>query len=263
MNNRSVFLIFLVLAATAILSPFAQSQETPGEPEHPAYQFRHEVDIGAALEQVLSSPEYRRLDRTEPEPETEESSLPNWLERLLDWLAEWLSSSSSDEETAEIQLPNLYWLRWVVYAIVAVVLTLVVTLIVKAILERASREKPAEPSPRAATSEEVTSTPPGEHPSQEYLRRALTLAETGDYRAAIRQLLLGTMSWIERHDLIRYRRGLSNRDYIRAVSGRSPLLDSLSRIVLHFERVYFGRREASKQGFQECLQHFRKAFEAE
>jgi hypothetical protein len=91
----------------------------------------------------------------------------------------------------------------------------------------------------------------------------LAFAETGDYKRAIRELLLGTMSWIERHDLIRYRRGLSNRDYIRAVSSRTPLLDPLSRIVLHFERVTFGRRDASKQGFQECLHDFRKAFEAE
>jgi hypothetical protein len=266
MNNRSVFLIFLVVAATLLLPPFAQPQETPEQPEPPPYEYRHEVEIKASLERVLSSSEYRRLDRTEPEEdesETEESNLPNWLERLIDWLAEWLSSSQSDEETADIQLPSFGWLRWAVYAVVAVVLTLIIAFIVKAILERASLEREAEPSPGATTSGEVTSTPPGELPSQEYLRRALAFAETGDYKAAIRELLLGTMSWIERHDLIRYRRGLSNRDYIRAVRSRTPLVDALSRIVLHFERVYFGRRDASKQGFQECLNDFRKAFEAE
>jgi hypothetical protein len=264
MSNRSVlFALFMTLAPCL----FAGLQETPEQQEPPAYQPRAEAAIESALGEILSSSDYRRLGRTKPEPdESEESTLPSWLERFFDWLGEWLSSlfsSSSEDERSDVQLPNLAWLRWVVYGIVIVVLTWIITLIVKAVLERASREEPVETPQTGATSDEVASTPPGEHPSQEYLRRALALAEVADYKAAIRQLLLGTMSWIERHDLIRYRRGLSNRDYIRAVRGRPPLLETLSRIVLHFERIYFGRREASAQGFQECLQHFRKAFEAE
>jgi hypothetical protein len=264
MRNRGVlFTLFLALSPCL----FAGLQEAPEEESRPAYQPQTEAEIESILDEIFSSPDYRSLGRTEPDPDEseEESNLPGWLERFFDWLGEWLSSlsSSSEDERSDVQFPSLAWLRWVVYGIVIAVLTWIITLIVKAILERASREEPIEMSQKAATDDEVASTPPGEHPSQEYLHRALALAEAADYRAAIRQLLLGTMSWIERHDLIRYRRGLSNRDYLRAVRGRPPLLDPLSRIVLNFERIYFGRREASAQGFQECLQHFRKAFEAE
>jgi hypothetical protein len=262
MKHRVVlFALFTTLAPCL----FAGQQEEPVEEELPAYQPRTETDIESTLDEIFSSPDYRRLGREEPETEEpDESDVPGWLERFFTWLNEWLSSrsSSSEEEGPDLQRPYLGWLRWVVYGIVIIVLTGILALIVKAIMERASREEPIETSQTAAD-DEIAATPPGEYPSREYLERAQTLAQAGDYKAAIRQLLLGTMSWIERHDLIRYRRGLSNRDYLRAVRSRPPLVDPLSRIVLHFERITFGRREASEQGFQECLQHFRKAFEAE
>ncbi|MFM7055580.1 MAG: hypothetical protein ACKO2P_01520 [Planctomycetota bacterium] len=59
--------------------------------------------------------------------------------------------------------------------------------------------------------------PPGELPAATYEGRARRYAADGNYRMAIRELLLGSMSWIERAGLIRYRRGLTNRDYVRCV----------------------------------------------
>ncbi len=105
------------------------------------------------------------------------------------------------------------------------------------------------------------STPPGEHPSSEYLQRALALSEKGNHRGAIRQLLLGSMSWIERHGLIRYRLGLTNRDYLRAVYPKQLQRESINGVISEFELIYFGRRGATAERFHRCLAGFRAGFE--
>lgn len=103
--------------------------------------------------------------------------------------------------------------------------------------------------------------PPGESPASIYLREALALADAGDYKGALRQLLLGSMSWTERQGLIRFRRGLTNREYLRALRSRPEQLQSMREVVLAFEEVYFGRRPATRERFQKVLPEYRAAFE--
>lgn len=69
-------------------------------------------------------------------------------------------------------------------------------------------------------------TPPGELAASTYEGRAIQMARDGNYRLAIRELLLGSMSWIERAGLIRYRKGLTNRDYVRSVWRRMDKRDA-------------------------------------
>jgi hypothetical protein len=107
------------------------------------------------------------------------------------------------------------------------------------------------------------STPPGERPASVYLKRALALAEAGDFRGALRQLLLGAMSWTERRNLIRFRKGLTNRDYLRALRRRPTQHQGLQGVVVEFEKVYFGRRAATADRFQRVLPGYREGFEKE
>jgi preprotein translocase subunit SecG len=107
----------------------------------------------------------------------------------------------------------------------------------------------------------MPSVPPGERPSSEYLQRALALSDQGDHRGAIRQLLLGCMSWIERHGLLRYRKGLTNRDYLRAVYRRQTQREGISGVITEFELIYFGRRDATSERFRRCLSGFRSGFD--
>jgi hypothetical protein len=104
-------------------------------------------------------------------------------------------------------------------------------------------------------------TPPGERPASVYLKRALSLAEAGDFRGALRQLLLGAMSWTERKNLIRFRQGLTNRDYLRALRRRPTQRQGLQAVVVEFEKVYFGRRPATAARFERVLPGYRHGFE--
>jgi hypothetical protein len=106
-------------------------------------------------------------------------------------------------------------------------------------------------------------TPPGERPASVYLREAMALAAAGDFAGAIRQLLLGSMSWTERRALIRFRRGLTNREYLRALGSRPPQRQSMQEVVLAFEEVFFGRRSATRERFERVLPDYRAAFETD
>ena len=105
--------------------------------------------------------------------------------------------------------------------------------------------------------------PPGELAASTYESRARQFASTGNYRGAIRELLLGSMSWIERAGLIRYRRGLTNRDYLRSVWRRADKREGYLTTASHFELVYFGRRSATAEMFELCLTSFQGAFHEE
>ena len=106
-------------------------------------------------------------------------------------------------------------------------------------------------------------TPPGDLAASTYESRAINLAAAGDHRAAIRELLLGSMSWIERAGLIRYRKGLTNRDYLRCVWRRHEKRNAFLTTATQFEYVFFGRRNPTAEMFEQCLTSFRGAFREE
>lgn len=220
--------------------------------------FRNEAEVRQALEKVLASPEYRRLlgRKQEEGPEQKE----NWLTKLLRDFFEWLFGDSLDGEGA----PGGAWdiLRPLTMVLALLALALVIVLIARSVLERAAVEK-GETATAARERGPAPQIPPGELPSQHYLDRALELAQGGDFRQGLRELLLGAMSWIERAGLIRYRKGLTNRDYLRAVWRRPASRDSLAVIVRDFEQVYFGRRPATVDRFDNCLAQYRDAFQSD
>ena len=105
--------------------------------------------------------------------------------------------------------------------------------------------------------------PPGELAVSTYESRAIQFAREGNFHLAVRELLIGSMSWIERAGMIRFRKGLTNRDYIRAVWRHEDRRMAYAQTALEFEKVYFGRRQATREMFDECLHHFQGSFREE
>lgn len=218
--------------------------------------FRDEGEIKKTIDDVMSDPEFRRLKQnSEPDPDIEDPWWLEWLEDFLDWLFPDISSGSFGAGAAAFQI--------VIYVAVFLAVLVVIWLIARAVIGIADAGRDGLDLQSANADEPLLSKPPGESPSAEYERRALEFARAGDYKAAIRQLVLGCMSWIERSGLIRYRRGLSNRDYLRAVWRQRERRDSMGVIIRAFELVYFGRRVADSERFELCLNSFQGAFRAE
>lgn len=148
-----------------------------------------------------------------------------------------------------------------VLAILAIMVILI--LIVVMIMKKIDTKKKQSGLADSAEMFSDVETPPGELAASTYESRAIQLASMGDYRAAIRELLLGGMSWIERAGMIRYRKGLTNRDYVRAVWRRMEKRDAYITTATQFELVFFGRREPTALMFEMCLDSFRGAFREE
>ena len=151
-----------------------------------------------------------------------------------------------------------------VIAVIAVIVLLLI--VIAAMIVKSIDAKRRDRQGLLSDSDEILSdvtTPPGELAASTYESRAMQFASSGSYRAAIRELLLGSMSWIERAGLIRYRKGLTNRDYLRSVWRREDKREGYLTTASQFEYVYFGRRTPTAEMFEMCLASFQGAFREE
>ena len=241
-------------------------------------------------EQVMQGHEFRSVRRTvlDKLPDTDVDQ--GFLQGALDWLGqqisgvfdaignffEWLfsgfkSPASAPKPPPATQAGSFDWsfglgslsslFTITVIVVIAILLILIVAMIVRSIDARKRGDEGF-----LSDSDDVLSdvtTPPGEVAASTYESRALQFSAAGNYRAAIRELLLGSMSWIERAGLIRYRRGLTNRDYVRSVWRRADKRQGYLTTASHFEFVYFGRRTPTAEMFEICLASFQGAFREE
>ncbi len=232
--------------------------------ENYGYQPTQPLDtrtIHEVAREIMTSADFRMLN--DPGNQSKDAS-PGFLQRVIDAIEKFLErlfgnmpSSERTDSGAAIGLSQVI-LATAIALLLVIVIWIVVAVIRSIDARQAARRKgPFGPELDAAV--EVAG-PPGELATNVYVERAIQLARQGDYRMAIRQLLLGGMSWMERAGKIRFRRGLTNRDYVRAVWRQTPRREAFLQIATNFERVFFGRRAATREMFESCLDSFQKAF---
>ena len=240
---RSILLTALV--ATAVPRT-AQEEDAEG------YQLEDTTVIGESLTEVMSRPEFSQLRVESPEPQ-KASETPEWLKHLLDWFARTFGNPDKESLSEPIRLPGI---ELVLYAIAGLVFVTAIIFILKSIVST-RRERKLD-SQHEETRLFRAGEAPGETDSQQYWQRAQAFGEQKQFNEAIRELLLGAMSSLERRGLVRHRQGLTNRDYLRATRG--AVHQSLLVIASTFEHVYFGRREATADGFHTCSREYQKSF---
>lgn len=220
--------------------------QTTGEPAPAA----DDDAIRQELDEILEHPDFRRL-RLRLEPQTVDTG---WLERLYKWL---------EDLFRPVQGPDVSWIgevfRIIAYAVIAVLACGIIWLVVKAINAWRARER-ERLTAGMVFDEGEAALPPGDIPADEYLRRAHELAVQGQYGEAIAQLLLGAMSATERSGLIRFRRGLTYRDYVRALRPRQEPCASFRNMVAIYLPIGFGRRSAAREQFERALASYQLAF---
>lgn len=153
----------------------------------------------------------------------------------------------------------VHLLAWIVLAAVG---GLIVYLIVRAFLGKKSPSKlPTSPqAAEASDGEEEPDVAPGLTPPDVYVDQARQLAAAGNYREAVARLLLGAMSRMERSGIIRYRRGLTHRDYVRAARDDRAVYDAMRSMVRIYEPLGFGRREPGREHFDQSLDGYLSGF---
>ncbi len=147
------------------------------------------------------------------------------------------------------------------WTVLAVICSLIVWLIIKAIrdFDRLPSAHVSEAS-AAASMDLPPAQAPGDVPADIYVAQARMLAEQGRYREAVVQLLLGAMSQVERAGWVRFRRGMTVRDYLKAVRGHRGAYQGLHAIVRVFEPLTFGRRAPTQDHFEKSLKGYETGF---
>jgi len=246
-NQRGPLETALAVAALLFISSVA-AQADPTSQE----SFGDSAQIKQDFDEILAQPEFRRL-RTETPPPKAETETPEWLKNFLDWLGRLFGKAGPAASGVGLVL------TWLAYGLVAVIGCLIIWLVVKAINRYRGWHKKGLRS-RRGYDEGEAEIPPGDLPADEYLRRATELAQKGLFREAIGQLILGAMSATERSGLIRFRRGLTHRDYLRALRGRTRPHQALRTIVGVYEPICFGRRPAQIDHYHTSLDGYATGF---
>ncbi len=288
MNKNSLFKLLVI--TTVVVTASASARPMPLASQSNPIDNSQIDQVG---EQVMNGNEFRSVRRTVleqlPETDIDKGFLGNALKWLGDRIGDafgaigdffrWLfsgfrspargvpspapstspSAPSGSFDLGLGALANVFVIA--VIAVILLVLVVIAVMIVKSI-DAKKRNREGLLSDSEDMLSDVT-VPPGELAASTYETRAIQLAAAGDYRAAIRELLLGSMSWIERAGLIRYRKGLTNRDYVRAVWRRREKREGFLTTASQFEFVYFGRRMPTAEMFKTCLVSFQGAFREE
>lgn len=212
-------------------------------------------DLRRELDEILAQPAFRRIRHRQME--AEKVSTPSdlsWLEKPFKWLWELLTSGAKGMSGLGGIWSVLAWTA------LAIVVCLIIWLIVRAI--NSYRHAQAVLVTKTLRAEEgEQDLPPGDVSADEYRRRASEFAAEARFREAIGQLILGAMSRTERQGLIRFRRGLTHRDYLRALRSREMAHGSFRTLVGIYEPICFGRRPASNENFQAAEKAYATGFE--
>jgi hypothetical protein len=221
--------------------------------EPPASTFGDDEQVSRDIREILESPDFRRLRVEAPTEKQPDWEPPEWLKNFFEWLGNLFRRMGGVLSGLGIVLQSL------AYAVLAAICALIIWLVVKAVNRYRARQTTGQRA-RRGYEEGEAEIPPGDLPVDEYLRRAAELAERGQFREAIAQLILGAMSFTERSGLIRFRRGLTYRDYLRALRGRSEQHQALRTIVGVYEPIGFGRRPAHYDHYRTSLDDYETGF---
>lgn len=205
------------------------------------------------VEQLLDSDEFRHIKRlkeagksSQIEEEEEESSSPE------------LPFGNVPSAAASLFGNILTVFVWVG---ISAVVVLMVFLAVKALASTEWKKQSSNKRPfEIEEGDDGIHMAPGELTADEYRARAMKLAAQQEYREAISQLLLGAMSWAERNELIRFRRGLTHRDYLRAIGKQPAQQSAFNTLITTYEPLGFGRRTASLSIFEKTLTEYENSF---
>lgn len=242
--RRSAWAAVLLAVFTV---PLAAQEEAPASPV-PASVASGSTDeatqIRTELDNILADPEFRRVHLKAEKKEPAE--LPEWLKKLIEWFADLFRPIAEFLSGLGIGIQALAW------TVLMLIVALIVYLVVR-MLSNYQKSDAVRKSPGRVFDQGELPAAPGELAADVYLQRALALAGEGRYREAIGLLLLGLMSHAERAGLIRHRRGLTHRDYLRAARGQASLHQSFRQVVGVYEPICFGRREARPEHFESSL----------
>jgi hypothetical protein len=166
------------------------------------------------------------------------------LRKLLDWLLDLLPRRQPNESAGSVMM------RWVVFAVVALIVLLVLVLAVN-VLRRS----------RAATPGAVEkSTPLGSKADEDPLSRGATeweryageLARAGRFREAIRAWYHAVLVTCYAAGILHFRKGRTNWEYLASLAPSLPWRADMIELTRRFEREWYGSEQSTQEALDDC-----------
>ncbi|MGC1275637.1 MAG: DUF4129 domain-containing protein [Planctomycetaceae bacterium] len=256
---QGVLVVFCVVAAT---SAYSQASF-----RHVETDYSEPPIVKDAAGDVLARPEFRNLPQLDLGPDGRSGDSLKAQDEEKEKAARQVRSRSGSSGPLAEFVASLFGgaISLVVVVVLVAVLGGIVALIVVGLRrwERTER-RGATAGDDAATDDEPESLlTPGDKPADAWLAAARQSAAAGCFDEALALLLLGAMGHTERAGLIRPRRGLTYRDYLRAIPESSAWYSTLDRLIRAYAPVGFGRRLATADAFDAVLRPYEAALAAE
>jgi len=185
-----------------------------------------------------------------------------WLAYAIEWLREKLRNKPSPSDTASGDLRSNQKLRWLLYALIALLVAAAAILLVRVVRSRRMM-KPEVAVPAAipdvdAADERVEA---DKVPEDRWLAMARELAAAGDLRTAVRALYLASLSYLARQNLVTVQAAKTNRQYEielrRRTRDKAEVARLFSQNARVFERSWYGDHFPTL----EIVDHFLAVFE--
>jgi len=186
----------------------------------------------ALLDSVLARPEFN-------------PTLP-WWQRLLRWLRTFLPEVDINPTTLPAQRTLMQVVTWTIAGVGAILLVWLLSYWIQAflgnfVIDFAKR--------RQAHSGETAPLTAGAARQQ-----ATTLARSGNYRNAVRQLYLSALLTLEEQNLLHYDRSQTNREVLAHLRSQPAVQQQLQPVVETFDDVWYGIHEPDQATFDSYAQ---------
>lgn len=176
----------------------------------------------------------------EKKPASKNNGLRDFFDGIFgDWSGDWGSTLSN----------LLYWLLWIAVGVGLVIL--VIWVVRNVDIRQPMLSEDAEPVRSRAQS--VAQLPfQIDTKDDDFRSLARKAVETGDHRRAIICLFSHVLVSLDQHDLIRLKKGKTNRQYLRELSANRELSNYYADVMLPFEATFFGDKDPEPSQLDRC-----------
>lgn len=208
------------------------------------------ADARARLEQILAREEYQ-LEANQ------DSVIRGWVRKIqeaIDRFLLWLFTRSGPATAPSAGTVRL--LRYAILAVTAVALLFGLTMLLRRFRLSALKRKKVEPE----EAREVL----GEHidaalTADDLLREAAEMARKGEFRLAIRRAYIALLCDLEQRGQLKLNRAKTNNDYLRELEPDAKTHRPVAQMTTRYERVWYGRGEATLEDYAGFIDRYREA----
>ena len=185
------------------------------------------ADARERLKRMLDQPPFKQPDAAQT---------PAWLDEFFDWLGRLLENAF--RPLGRISPSGGRTVAWGIAIVGAVLLVGVLVYLLRGLrrgVVAGARADDGDPESNLT--------------AKTALDQAGGLARGGDYRTAVRYLYISALLWLDEHDMLRYDRALTNREYLERVRDNPALRERMTPIVETFDRVWYGHLPIDAESF--------------